>query len=84
MNNEILTILYDNLYALLLEEIRETIRIHGLEIVDTIRQHQQIYTLIKNGDAEGATRTMIQHLESSMWFLKKVLESRESKISTEQ
>ena len=71
--NAILSALYNNLYGLILEEIKSTVVLpHRIE--SGYEEHKEILDLVKKRDAEGVRRALEKQIKKSIENLKAVKE----------
>jgi DNA-binding FadR family transcriptional regulator len=73
--NEILHVLYENLYALIIEVIRVSSRVPNKSLDTAYAEHAEIYRLIRNKDAGGAKDALLRHIEGSSGYLRVALGS---------
>ena len=73
VSNEILNVLYENLYGLILEVIRVSSRVPNKPLNVAYAEHAEIYRLIRCREAEGARVAMVRHLEGSAGYLRVAL-----------
>ena len=73
--NEILHVLYENLYALIIEVIRVSSRVPDKSLDAAYDEHAEIYRLIRSRDADGAKDALLRHIEGSSGYLRVALGS---------
>jgi len=76
VGNEILLTLYDNLYALITEIIRLSVRVPSKPLDDGLAEHREIFACIAGRDPDKARRTVAAHVEQSKSYLQTALANR--------
>lgn len=74
VGNEILNLVYDNLFAIIVEVIRVSSRVPRKSLADAYEEHAEIHRLIRAGDVEGAKSAMRRQIDGSTHYLKVVLD----------
>ncbi len=82
VGNEILNVFYDNLFALIIEVIRVTSRVPNKSLDIAYAEHEEIYTLIRARDADGAKKAIRKQIDNSASYLKVALD--EASMQKEQ
>jgi DNA-binding FadR family transcriptional regulator len=72
--NEILSVLYDNLYGLISEVIRVTSRVPTKSLEEAYAEHADIYARIDNRDEAGAKALMRAQIDNSAAYLRVAIE----------
>lgn len=74
VGNEILALVYDNLFGIIVEVIRVSSRVPRKSLDEAYAEHAEIYRLIRAGDVEGAKEAMRRQIDGSSAYLKVVLD----------
>lgn len=74
VGNDILDLIYDNLFAIIVEVIRVTSRVPRKSLDEAYAEHEEIYRLIKAGEVEAAKAAMRRQIDGSTQYLKFVLD----------
>lgn len=83
VGNEILITLYENLYALITEIIRLSVRVPSKPLEDGLAEHQHMFDCIAARDAGTARQVVAAHVEQSKSYLQRALDGS-SKGNNEQ
>lgn len=78
VGNEILSSLYNNLYALITEIIRVSVRVPSKSMEEGLEEHRALLAAINSGSAESAQRAIRAHLEQSRSYLERALAGRKA------
>lgn len=73
--NEILNVLYDNLFAIIIDVIRVTSRVPDKSLDAGYAEHEEIYQLIAAGQPEAAKTAIRRQIDNSSSYLKVALDS---------
>ena len=73
LGNEILSSLHGNLHTLIAGVIKVASRVPRKTLADGLAEHENIYTLIRSGDVEGARSAMREHIDNSMAYLEQAM-----------
>ncbi|TPW30634.1 FadR/GntR family transcriptional regulator [Pararhizobium mangrovi] len=79
VGNEILSVFYDNLFALINEVIRVTSRVPKKALDAAYAEHEEIYDLIRSNDANAARQSLASQIDNSARYLKVALDEAEIK-----
>jgi DNA-binding FadR family transcriptional regulator len=74
VGNEILSLVYDNLFGIIVEVIRVSSRVPRKSLDEAYDEHAEIYRLIRAGDVEGAKAAMRRQIDGSTQYLRVVLD----------
>ena len=74
VGNRILSLVYDNLFAIIVEVIRVSSRVPRKSLDEAYEEHAEIYRLIRAGDAEAAKAAMRRQIDGSAQYLRVVLD----------
>ncbi|MDR3440461.1 FCD domain-containing protein [Telmatospirillum sp.] len=85
IDNDILHVFYDNLFALVLEVIQVTSRVPNKPLAQAYAEHEGIYRLIKAKNSQAAKAAIGRQIESSAGYLRIAIEKSaiEDKIGGE-
>lgn len=75
LGNEILDVLYDNLFAIIVDIIRVSSRVPRKSLADGWAEHDEIHRLIRAGDVDGAVAAIRHQIDTSSDYLRVVLDS---------
>jgi len=78
VGNEILSSLYHNLYALITEIIRVSVRVPSKSMEEGLEEHRALLAAINSGSAEAAQQAIRAHLEQSRSYLERALAGRKT------
>lgn len=73
VGNEILSSLYQNLFALITDVIRVSVRVPSKPIADGLAEHEAILDSIRNDGPEAAQTTIRAHIERSRSYIERAL-----------
>lgn len=73
VGNEILNVLYGNLFSLIVNVIRMANRVTRKTLEEAFAEHDEIYRLIKDKNRAGATEAMRRQIEGSAGYLARAL-----------
>ena len=76
VGNEILNVFYNNLFALITETINVSSRVPKKSLDAAFAEHDEIYRLIKQGDADGARNSIRRHIEGSAHYVRVALDNK--------
>ncbi|MBJ3774291.1 FadR/GntR family transcriptional regulator [Acuticoccus mangrovi] len=82
LGNEILSTLYDNVYALITDTIRISVRVPSKSMENGIKEHRGIYREIRSGDPDRAAAALETHLRNSTEYLRIALTRQQPDTST--
>ncbi|CAH2604112.1 FadR family transcriptional regulator [Rhodovastum atsumiense] len=74
--NGILHVLYENLYALIVEVIRVASAVPQKPLAIGYAEHEEIYRLIRAGDAAAARQALARQIEGSAGYVRIALQAR--------
>ena len=74
VGNRILSLVYDNLFAIIVEVIRVSSRVPRKSLDEAYEEHALIHRLIRAGDVEGAKDAMRRQIDGSTHYLQVVLD----------
>lgn len=75
LGNGILSTVYENLYALITDVIRLSVRVPSKSLQEGLEEHETLYRAIRSGDPETAKTAITHHLENSTSYLREALMS---------
>lgn len=70
VGNEILNVVYDNLFSIIIDVIRVTSRVPDKSLQDGLAEHEEIYNLIKAKRPDEARNSIRRQIEESSRYLK--------------
>ncbi|MCR8725198.1 FadR/GntR family transcriptional regulator [Frigidibacter sp. ROC022] len=73
VGNEILTTFYENLYGLITEIIRLTVRVPSKPMLDGLAEHRQMLACLRQGGAAAARKIVAEHVDQSKSYLQLAL-----------
>lgn len=76
VGNEILNVFYNNLFALFNEVIKLSSRVPKKSLAAAFAEHEEIYLLMKAGDAVGAKEAMRRHIDKSAHYVRVALDDK--------
>jgi DNA-binding FadR family transcriptional regulator len=76
INNEILNVFYNNLFALIIEVIQVSSRVPKKSLDVAYAEHEKIYRLIKASDTDGAKAAIRRHIERSESYVRVALDEK--------
>jgi DNA-binding FadR family transcriptional regulator len=74
LGNEILNVVYDNLFSIIVDVIRVSSRVPGKTLDDGYREHAEIHRLIVAGDAATALAAIRTQIDNSSRYLRIALD----------
>jgi DNA-binding FadR family transcriptional regulator len=74
LGNEILNVVYDNLFSIIVDVIRVSSRVPGKTLDDGYREHAEIHRLIVAGDAATALAALRTQIDNSSRYLRIALD----------
>lgn len=74
VGNEILNVVYDNLFSIIIDVIRVTSRVPNKSLEDGFAEHKEIYDLIKSKRPDAARDSIRRQIEESSRYLKVALD----------
>ncbi len=77
--NKILSLFYDNLYALITDAIAVSSRVPTKSLEAAYAEHEDIYTMICNRDEAGATALLRAQIDNSAAYLRVAIENANRK-----
>jgi DNA-binding FadR family transcriptional regulator len=75
VGNEILNVVYDNLFSIIIDVIRVTSRVPNKSLEDGFAEHEEIYNLIKAREPETARQSIRRQIDESSRYLKVALDN---------
>lgn len=82
LGNGILSTVYENLYGLITDVIRLSVRVPSKSLHEGLEEHEALYRAIRSGSIEQAKAAITEHLENSTSYLRQALtENREKRSS---
>lgn len=75
VGNEILNVVYDNLFSIIIDVIRVTSRVPNKSLEDGFAEHEEIYNLIKAREPETARQAIRRQIDESSRYLKVALDN---------
>ena len=78
VGNEILNVFYNNLFALITETIKVSSRVPNKSLDAAFAEHDEIYRLIRAGDAEAAKASIRRHIDGSASYIRVALDKKPS------
>lgn len=75
VGNEILNVVYDNLFSIIIDVIRVTSRVPNKSLDDGYAEHEEIYSLIKAKKPEAARQSIRKQIDESSRYLKVALDN---------
>ncbi|HTM77481.1 MAG TPA: FCD domain-containing protein, partial [Devosia sp.] len=73
LGNEILSTVYDNLYALITDVIRVTSRVPSKTLSEGLAEHEAIRGLIASGDVAASRAAIRGHIDNSTAYLQRAI-----------
>ncbi|KAB0567747.1 FadR/GntR family transcriptional regulator [Brucella pituitosa] len=70
VGNEILNVVYDNLFSIIIDVIRVTSRVPDKSLQEGLAEHEEIYSLIKAKKPDEARNSIRRQIEESSRYLK--------------
>lgn len=80
VGNGILTAVYENLYGLITDVIRLSVRVPSKSLEEGLREHEELYRVISSRDVEKAKAAITTHLENSTSYLRRALSERQKPV----
>lgn len=74
LGNEILNVVYDNLFSIIVDVIRVSSRVPGKTLEDGYTEHAEIHRRIVMGDAVGALAALRMQIDNSASYLRVALD----------
>jgi DNA-binding FadR family transcriptional regulator len=75
LGNEILNVIYDNLFSILVDVIRISSRVPAKSLDDGFAEHAEIHRLIAARDEAGAQAALTAQIDNSLSYLKRALDA---------
>ena len=75
VGNEILNVVYDNLFSIIIDVIRVTSRVPKKSLKDGFSEHEEIYKLIKAREPANARQAIRKQIDGSSRYLKVALDN---------
>lgn len=75
VGNEILDVLYDNLFSIIVDIIRVSSRVPRKSLAEGYAEHEDIYRLIRACDGEGAVAAIRGQIDHSSDYLRVILDN---------
>jgi GntR family transcriptional regulator, transcriptional repressor for pyruvate dehydrogenase complex len=73
LGNEILSTVYENLYGLITDVIRLSVRVPSKSLQEGLEEHEALYRALRSGDPERAKAAITGHIENSTSYLREAL-----------
>lgn len=73
LGNDILTTVYENLYGLITDVIKLSVRVPSKSLHEGLAEHEALYRAIQSGDVEEAKAAITAHLANSTSYLQQAL-----------
>lgn len=81
VGNEILTTLYQNLYGLITDVIRLSVRVPSKSLHEGLAEHEALYQAICSGEPGKAKEAIVGHLENSTTYLRQALRNTKGRVA---
>lgn len=79
LGNEIMSSVYDNLYALITDIIRLTSRVPSKTQAEGVAEHEAIHAAIASGDVALSRALMREHIDNSTAYLQQAVNRQQGR-----
>lgn len=81
LGNDVLSTVYDSLYALIVDVIRLTSRVPSKTRDEGVAEHQAIHAAIRRGDPEVARALVREHIDNSTAYLQQAIAKQQGRTA---